>query len=361
MTKAPLVLCAALVACGTEFSTGGSGGTGGATSTTSTTTSSTTSTTASGGAGGQGGDATGGAGGAGLENCLDGVDNNGDSHVDCADPQCSAVGFACRPEPGPGWVGPIVLQDAALDCPARWPAAVMSGGASVTFAATVCGCTCGGAVDVTCDTVQNVGRYADAACNTASMLNQFPIGACTNLQNGASFGAIEVMPVPCSGGTCPPVPGVNKPPATWVEPSEACAPGGTPGGCDDGRCAPPGGASLVCVAKQGAQQACPAGYPTGRTIFTAMNDTRGCTACNCGPAAPGTCDTMLHFYANGTCAAPAGAVLPDDGVCTPMDPQEIFLSARPVLLGTNSATCEPSDPTPTGTVTAATPYTVCCM
>ncbi|MCC6527201.1 MAG: hypothetical protein IT373_31420 [Polyangiaceae bacterium] len=357
MRKALLVLCAALVGCGTEFSTGGSGGAGGATSTTS----STTSTTASGGAGGQGGDATGGAGGAGLENCVDGVDNNGDALADCADPQCSAVGFACLPDPGQGWVGPVVLQNPALDCPARWPAAVMSGGASVTSAAAACDCTCGAAVDVACADLQNVGRYADSACNTASALSQFPIGACTSLPNGASFGAIEVMPVPCSGGNCPPVPSVGKPPTVWVEPAEACAPGGTPGGCEAGRCAPPVDDAVVCVATQGAQQPCPAGYPNGRTVFTALNDTRGCTACSCGPAAPGTCDTMLHLYANGTCAAPAGAALPDDGVCTPMDPQQVFLSARPELLGTNDAHCEPSDPTPTGTVTATAPYTVCCM
>src|SRR5262245_45608356 len=43
------------------------------------------------------------SGAAGREDCLNGVDDDGNGLVDCAYPACGAAGFACAPAPPDGW------------------------------------------------------------------------------------------------------------------------------------------------------------------------------------------------------------------------------------------------------------------
>src|SRR5262249_31310533 len=59
-----------------------------------------------------------------AENCLNGVDDDGDGAVDCDDPDCSAGGFACAEAAPDGWSGPVIFGRAdgasMLACPAPW-------------------------------------------------------------------------------------------------------------------------------------------------------------------------------------------------------------------------------------------------
>src|SRR6187549_1014402 len=75
----------------------GSGGTGASSS-------AGTGASSSGGASGQLGN---GGASSGIENCTNGIDDDRDGNIDCADTDC-IVGYSCAPPtPGGGWVGPL--------------------------------------------------------------------------------------------------------------------------------------------------------------------------------------------------------------------------------------------------------------
>src|SRR4051812_19027561 len=61
-----------------------------------------------------------GGGGPREDDCLDGIDNDGDGDIDCADTNCRPD-FECAVAPLAGWTGPLYVEDAPHD-PAAPPA-----------------------------------------------------------------------------------------------------------------------------------------------------------------------------------------------------------------------------------------------
>src|SRR5262245_1099528 len=107
-----LVATAAVVACGTEFSSDTGGGA----------TNSSSSGSGATGAGGTGLGAQGGGGSTtGSEDCLNGLDDDGDTLVDCADDDCADAGYQCIAVPE-GWTGPVLVraQQPGESCGGAW-------------------------------------------------------------------------------------------------------------------------------------------------------------------------------------------------------------------------------------------------
>jgi hypothetical protein len=112
--------------------TGGDGASGGGAPTTTSSSSGAATASSSGG------------GSTGPEDCLDGVDDDGDSQVDCEDSDCAA--FECVPELPPGWEGYFRVHDAAYPnpapsaCPdASAPTSYVSGPATAQCDTCACG------------------------------------------------------------------------------------------------------------------------------------------------------------------------------------------------------------------------------
>jgi hypothetical protein len=178
--------------------------------------------------------------------CFDGIDNNGDGLVDCADPTCASAA-ACVAAAPAGWTGHAVLYDGATagapTCAAPFATDLMPGRAGLSAAVAVCSaCTCGPSNGGACPAA------GGAKIVSAPMFARIGIGCAGG----------PAATVGCTGTVCQPRP------------------------------APPFAAGL-CVHQAG-DVACPAGPFTDRHVFFAgVNDTRGCTACACGPAAGGAC------------------------------------------------------------------------
>src|ERR1700759_428939 len=93
---------------------------------------------------------------ASAERCFDGIDNNGDGLVDCADPSCASVAGCVAAVPW-GWTGHTALYDGAIagapSCAAPFATAVMPGNAELTAAPSSCAaCVCCAPNGVSCPT-----------------------------------------------------------------------------------------------------------------------------------------------------------------------------------------------------------------
>jgi hypothetical protein len=193
------------------------------------------------------------------ENCFDGIDNNGNGLVDCADPSCAGVAM-CAPAVPNGWLGHAELYDGAsmpqLGCITPWTSELVPGRSDPTAAPATCGaCACG---------APN-GSGACAASGGGATIAPVAFASVGLACEGAPTSPATVS---CAGTTCVAAP----------------APAFTGG---------------LCVHQAG-DAACPAPYTARHVYFAAVSDNRGCAPCACGAGA------------NGACAASGGA--PTGGV-----------------------------------------------
>jgi hypothetical protein len=324
----------------------------------------------------------------GPENCTNGIDDDCNGLIDCADPACAA--YTCVPPVPVGWVGPVALWQAAN--PATPPACQANYGAPLDQTSglnappATCGaCTCG-ASGQTCSATGTF--HLDQTCVSASCatVTPAPAGTCTAVPantcgSGGSFTMGAAVPTP-TGGSCAIASAgtVNRPLVTWTTSARVCSYTGTPdspGGCTTGgqQCvaAPTGNyGTTLCVYSTMAPppSSCPAGFAAiGPAVFySGQTDTRDCAGCTCASSPTGgTCSGSVSLYGNnaggcnGTPATYAlGTTCQCYGCAQPALPNVPgFVQANyTVTAGTCSVVGQPA---PTGSVTPTGPTTLCCM
>jgi hypothetical protein len=314
--------------------------------------------------------------GAVVEDCLNGIDDDGDGLTDCDDPACQAA-YTCAPQPPAGWVGigwvdPTVVRACPLgltDLPLFDPAAIVPG----TFD---CGCQCtpapSCAVPYEC---------SDAPLSCSNPTSRAPIGTtCQSIPPPPLPGGCRARP-PLAQGSCTPVATTvaSDPAYTWAPTGTACLTGdggyctansgGAPAQCVP---RPPAGAAGPCIAASGpTPAACPAPY-TLLQIFGdgTATDQRTCTACTCGALANATCGCAngqqcgIDVFAGDGCGDASTMFLPvvmNTCISTTLDN---IASASAHAIGlqvTAHGGCQPSESTVTGEIVPHTWITVCCL
>lgn len=255
----------------------------------------------------------------GTENCTDGIDNNCDGLIDCADSTCRSAGYQCVAVP-PGWVGPVAIWQgspgsAPQNCAAGLQVALDSVYRDLSVPSSACGCDCGSATSQTCGSA-TVTFYSNNVCGDECGNAEVSASQCGTVVNsgtcGATFTASTISPVP-TGGNCAPQVTSTIPQATWNTELFACAAtnstvaGGCSGASDRCLIAPNPGApyrTALCVYKVEDPPAasCPAGYANGPSVFySGMSDTRVCSGCTCGVPTGGTCSGTITVYYRPRC------------------------------------------------------------
>lgn len=304
---------------------------------------------------------------------------------------------ACAPAlPGNGWSGPfemfqidsIVTADGAAleagsaalptcgqDDPA-WDTAIDLHGLPVAPPAE-CSCACGSPSDAVCST-PTASYFDDAVCNKSCAGGSTSIGsACTPTEPpvaGCENAHLELSTELLDAGACGVEAGVVRPTMSWQVTARLCAPTPAIGSsaalgpvCEAGICVPatdPVFESGYCVIYAGTV-ACPEpGYPVrhtyadgGQPYYADSLDTRGCTACGCGPPAGVSCSleagTSTAIEA-GVCVSP----MPYAG-CTNVGQETTFVTAAAAPVGGGCTTLAEGG-VAFGSVEPTVPYTICC-
>jgi hypothetical protein len=311
-----------------------------------------------------------------VENCLDGVDNDHNGLVDCADPACAA--FTCIAAPPSGFRGVIETIHGYADpspmptCPNGQPPEIFY----VTPSAHVCQkCTCDAPTGASCDMALTC--YGGGDCVTQQMLDIAVNGACANGPATAgvnSCWASDGGYVPNSG-SCLPSGGAlqGQPFVSKVGVCDVVVAGG--GGCDGGGvCVNKGtdaGAAACVVADVGSGPSCPAGWSAPTVHYTAVgfSDNQSCSACLCTPPTPPACTGGSYdIYQGSNCLI--GLTNGSPGLCvtnmntggtldtTLTSVWSIKLTQQPTV--TQPGACAPTGGQLQGQVTNTTGTVFCC-
>ncbi len=300
--------------------------------------------------GGGGGDGGGGAAPSG-ELCLNGVDDDGDQLVDCADPECGA--FECVAIPA-GWQGPVALSTGP--CGGDLGAEIYDLITSFTAAPAECTCECG-APQNACETFR-VRGYTNQTCSNGQNNLTVSAGACANVSNAIDGKDSFQITLDNNeiGGSCQASVETTLPMVASTT-QRVCGASAAPGGCQQGTCGPSTG---FCIFQEGSAT-CPSGFTQALVAHQSLNDTRACSnGCFCGSPA-GTCTATAQIFESSNCGAGTQVASSSLDMCEAFGfdlsgPHTVLITASSA-----SVSCSASGlGLPTGAVTAVSPVTVCC-
>jgi hypothetical protein len=320
-----------------------------------------------------------------TENCTNGIDDNCDGKIDCADPTCT--GYSCAMAVPAGWSGPALLWTGtfgtpAPSCPSGYtPSLDANQGPSGSPDTCTCTCTPSGQL---CQTTGSfmINMNCTGNCATVSPAGD---GSCTTVPSNScgNAGSFAATAPTLTGGTCASqvtiTPGTA---ASWTTTARVClknasdAPGGC-GGTGEQCVLTPSTSGFVarpCIYQAGTP-ACPAAYPNSNLVYSSETDARGCSPCACGAPTGGTCSGTISLYGSnaGLCGGtPGGTFTFGDMACNGANPPTTLgrtysgLNNTPGSVKGNftvtPGTCPVTTPSsPTGGVTPTGATTICCM
>lgn len=269
----------------------------------------------------------------------------------------------CVPAPATDWIGPLAIYEASGTPPAPSPACkgafatpFYDGFGSPVAAAAACTCKCGAPVDVLCSS-PTMTFYSDWSCKQVCGADQSLAPSCNALDPGCQAMSFRLSGSEPVGGSCAPEATVTVPPPAWKRAVRLCAPTVEPAACGAGQvAAPPVGDGFqktnYCVARSG-EWTCPSGYPSRRSYYESVADTRSCTACTCGAPTGASCGAPT-VHADLTCGAPSRSTRA--AKCELLGPA----TAASFSDQATGGACAPHGGAPVGTVTPTAPTTICC-
>jgi hypothetical protein len=238
------------------------------------------------------------------EDCMNGVDDDGNGLIDCADPACTA-GFMCVPQVPSGFTGPVEVYDGPNNiviCDPLYTTDYFMGYATPQCDFSCSPCACGTPAGVTCGSPGF--SYTTDMLTLCPRPQPVPFGLCNNnvdtkiVKFATSAGA-------AGGGNCVTGGGAaNLSPISWNT-GHFCgaeAKGGQ--GCDKGYvCWPRPQQPFLrqaCVFGNG-DLTCPStgGYPVKRSYYDTQDvkDLRRCAStCGCGSPSGVSCNARLDWW-----------------------------------------------------------------
>jgi hypothetical protein len=311
--------------------------------------------------------------------CLDGIDNNGDGQVDCADPTCTSV--ICVPGVG---VGNEVGVFTAASCPADYGPAQALHQTLIVPSCSACGCTpivtCTATVSIRTDTNCGASVFASAQLTTVELQGSGVIGhPCGNLSspwNGFGNNVYATWSAPMRMGLSTASAGSSSASgASWdsassmsfcparISPSQnACAPAHV--------CVRMPSPAPACARVPGVDQACPGDYSSGThaTWYSDFTDAHSCSCDNCTVTNHGDCGGSIGsaWLSANNCTANPNDI--NDGLnyigggasCAGVVGTRVEKSVYPTTLGAQNAACSCSA-TLNNPATRTGASTICCQ
>ena len=306
----------------------------------------------------------------GNEICHNGVDDDGDTLADCADPKCKAAGFTCVPDAPSGWLGPYNWKVGSAtvppSCSAPWSLEQISGGQSLTTPSggNCPACACNSPIKIQCGFLATVHQTTNCSDKSVGTTDFETYGNCVNtgMQNLKPKAVKITSGLQVLTGSCQPTSSGKPsfPDSVFDKPSKLCGTTTAAQGCSAKNCLPPAG--RYCIAREGTH-ACPAtGFSEKHTIFKGTDDQRTCSACSCGkPTSKCTGGQVELADPNGGCGAPKQKLTKNACLALNLHPTYETLSFTSLPADVSDASCTPVQSKITGTVKSSDPVTVCCL
>jgi hypothetical protein len=277
--------------------------------------------------------------------CLNGVDDDGDDLVDCADDDCENV--KCVSVPGDGWV-PVVKQPMGDSCPEPWSKIVAQGGSNPTLPEPQCSeCTC----DATC--FATLEFYEEDHCEevVGSPLELMP-DSCEPLGEPASSYfklTTDASCGPAAGGE--PIGEA----ASFAEQLNVCTAPEIGGGCGEkSQCLTLSSTDARCVYHDG-DVSCPEPFKNETHYFGDFDDGRACHSCECGGDGPPECVGSVTLASGDACDVVEASA--EVGACGAIPEPQTVNAFTSELVGPS---CTPSGGEPKGELKPISPFTICC-
>lgn len=309
----------------------------------------------------------------GAEDCANGMDDNCNMLVDCADPVCQGAGYTCADAPPMGFTGPVAYWEgmstmmAPPACASPYNGMATNLTSGLGAAPAQCGCTCSGPGQEACGNASGQLWDGNGQCTLACSGGiGLPANFCVNigcLGPGSGYTSASFPKFPAQNGSCSGNPSKTVPPVTWSNVARTC-PFNLPsqqGGC---------GASKLCVTTPGSpfggpcivqagDLACPAAYPTKHLQYGSVNDTRSCTACAC-TYNPGTCNGSVSFYTQSGCNGFTGNIAIGTACSAVAIGSTASLQSSGNYFVSPLGSCSAGAVSANGTATPSSPMTICC-
>jgi hypothetical protein len=238
------------------------------------------------------------------EVCEDGIDNDCNGKIDCADDACKPVTECVDPAPA-GWTLVSFSDATRPNCANGYDAPI---DLEVVDGTGTGNCTCdcapsagpacsAGAFSVVIDTTNACGA---GGVNLQHNTNCTQLGSNIPIPNPNSFASATAPtgPSACQGTT-----NVAAGPITFGRTCNLPSTTKFGKGCSTAtqQCAPKATGFKVCITKLG-QDACPAPYTARKTAGTDAVDTRACNACSCEPKG---CSGTVELFEEADCTTDA--------------------------------------------------------
>ncbi|EYF06970.1 hypothetical protein [Chondromyces apiculatus] len=258
-------------------------------------------------------------------NCLDGLDDDGDGLIDCADLEdCAPADYECAPTPPTGWTANAfagLVNFAEIDnlpeCPSGTTGADFFADPS---AASCSACSC--VLDpnsASCFAPQFTCHWGSQNCSGGTQqVDATDTDRCLQFQGAVpSTGSCRITGPSTvrQAGTCT-VTGAStlQDPAPWGRAVRVCQSDTRQGGgCDAGQvCQPrpptgvPGLEGLSCLVKEGTDGCDPGWTQLDVQLFAGGTDQRSCSACGCNTSAVGCTGGSVTANSRNECV-PEGA------------------------------------------------------
>lgn len=339
------------------------------------------------GGGGTGNAGAGGNGGAGgdagavveHEDCTNGVDDDHDGDIDCADDDCTA-GYVCTDVAPDGWAGYFWVHEAASAASAVEPCP-NGGGAPTAYYSSpndpACeACQCGALEGATC-TAAGLACFESGDCGgSAHDWTSKVLAACAkpDLSGNKLSCKLSSAPALATAGTCPASGGSVTPASPWKTRTDVCGGAFAGGGCGGGQvCIPRASGPYegsVCISKPD-HVACPDGWGApAKALFSSADDTRACSTCACAPTSDATCTGGTYTVHDSDLCWDIGAKpkVIDSSTCVDvsnlLSPGLIPLvpawSVDAQAAKATGGSCTPSGGESSGSVAGKGPVTFCC-
>ena len=328
------------------------------------------------------------SGGSAAENCLNGLDDDNDGSIDCADTDCGPAGYSCVAGIPLGWSGYqslFVGAEADLPaCPSQFPSQIPYLGRAMPMADPVMCATCGcdAPIGEACDLPDMVTVIEKTCQLMATSVTKTDLavpamwdGSCQAVPAAAGGMTCGAMMDPCNravkaaapgmaGGSCAVSGGAPTTPAVvWGVNGKACGDAPLGGGCGAGEVCQPLPAQPfqpgLCIYKAG-EQTCPGEpFTQQHVLYEDMDDTRACTECTCGSPGGGACTANITVYNDAACST--GAVTFAAGACANLSLNPAVAGRKAQIVTMTAGKCTASGGDPIGTVTPTQPTTFCCV